>query len=90
MVQGRGGRRQAGGLILINIGAVEDGVLVKGEIYCVLDAPRISDSLEVGRRYYSYTERVKSCLYNSLSSISSMSLNFNENLSGNILCHLAR
>jgi len=45
MVQGRRGRRQAGGIILINIGSVEDGGWCKGEIYCALDMPRISESL---------------------------------------------
>jgi hypothetical protein len=53
MAGGRGGRRQAGGLILINIGAVEDGGRCKGEIYCAVDMPRISESLEVGSRYRS-------------------------------------
>jgi hypothetical protein len=45
MVQGRGGRLQAGGLILINIGSEEDGGWCKGEIYCPVDMPRISESL---------------------------------------------
>lgn len=45
MVQGRGGGRQAGSLILINIGAVEDGGWCKREIYCAVDTPRISENL---------------------------------------------
>ena len=45
MVQGRRGRRQAGGIILINIGSVEDGGWCKDEIYCAIDMPRILESL---------------------------------------------